>query len=349
MASNKKVIMIISGFAALAFLGLVYFEWGKGGAGSPNELARINGRSIYLQDIKPLYEQLKERYKDQTTKENAAEIDKQIMFEALKMVLQKHILLDQAKNAKVGVSDDELLRSIARRKEFQTEEGKFNDYLYQRLPAYYKQQLEKETKDDLITQLFQIRLFDLIKISDIDLRVYFMEKNFKAKIRFVLLDVEPASPQGEGDLLSVNDNRAKAENKIAQFLKTAKATGNFLGTASAMGLQVQTTDYFGFFQPIKQAGKDERFNKMEFQDVYLNAFKLMPNQISDQVNLNQGIAVIQVLEKTAPNWDKFYKELPVLRGEYEARLRQYVLQDWYINALRKTKIQNNLDKLYKQN
>lgn len=351
LMSNKKFIMIGAGIIILAFLGLVYFEWGKGGSASPNEVARINGRSIYLQDLKPLYEQMKERYKDQITEENASQIEKQVMFEALKMLIQKYIILKQAKDAKVSVSNDEILRAIARMKEFQTEDGKFNNYLYQRLPQYYKQQLEKNTKEDLISQLFRIRLFDLIKISDIDLRLYFMEKNSKCRIRFVMIDVEQNPQQGMDNLLSINEERIKAEKIIKQFIKSAKRTGNFLGRAAALGLKVKTTDYFGFFQPIKRSGKDERLNEIEFQDVYLNAFKLSPYQISDQINLNKGVAVIQLLTKTSPNWDKFYKELPVLKSEYENRMRQYVLQDWYVNAVNKSKIRNNIDKFFqdKQN
>lgn len=348
-AGNKKVIIIIAGLAVLAFLALVYFEWGKGGTSSPNELARINGRSIYLQDIKPLYEQIKERYKDQISKENAQQVEKQIMFEALKVLIQKYIILDQAQKAKVGVSSDEILRTISRNPNLQTKDGKFNDRYYQSLPAFYKQKLEKETQEELITQLFQIRLFDLIKISDIDLRLFFMEKNTKSKIRFVFVE-GTAQNQTQGDnLLSVNDDRMKAEKKIQQFMKIIKKTGNFTGTAASLGLAVRTTDYFGFFQPITRPGSQDRFNEIEFQDIYLKAFSLKPYQISDQINLNKGFAVIQVLSKSSPNWDKFYKELPMLRAEYEAKLRQYVLQDWYMKAVTDSKIKNNLDKLFQQN
>ena len=351
---NKNVVYTIIGIVILAFLGLIYFSWGKGGGGAaPDEIARINGKSIFLQDIKNIYENLKEKYKDQITEENTRQIEKQILNESVQAIAQKIILLEQAKKAKVSVSDDEILRSISRMKMFKTEDGKPNMSLFLRLPSFYKQKLEKETKEDLTTQLLWIRLFDLIKISDVDLQIFFQEKYTQSKIRFVIIEFKEGSQGQIDNLLNVNPERVQAEKTMDKFIRLVKKNRNFIGTASALGLRVKTTDYFSFFHPIKKPGSDERYNEIEFRDIYVNAFKLSPNQISDKISLNKGIAVIQVISRKNPDMNKFYKELPVLRAEYESKIRNVVQNEWYMHVAGKANyrlfIDEYLNKRFQEN
>ncbi len=348
---KKGVVYVIIGSVILAFLALIYFQWGMGGkAASGNEIARVNGRSIYIQDIRPIYEQLKERYKEQITEENAGEIEKKIMTEAIQVLVQKYLFLEQAKKAKVSVSENEITRSISRIKDFRTEEGKFDLGLYYRLPAHYKQKLENDTKEDLTTQLFQMRLMDLVRISDIDLRIYFQEKYTECKVQFVMAEVEKKAQTEMDDLLNIDQDRMKAEKIIDQFLQIVKRTGNFRGTAARLGLKAKTTDYFGFFLPIKKVGSDEeeRYNEIEVQDIYVNAFKLQPGQISDKITLNKGFVALKIISRRNPNWDKFYKELPELRIEYQAKIQRNVINEWYNNVRQNSKIYNYLEKYYQQ-
>lgn len=348
---NKKIVYGIIIFLISAFIGLVYFEWGKGGStGGSNEIAWVNGKSIYIEDIKPIYSQLKERYKDQITEENSDKIEKQIMIESIQILVQKYILLEQAKKAKVSVSDDEIFRAISRIKDFRTEDGRFNIGLYSRLPAFYKRKLEKDTKEDVTTQFFWIRLQDLVKVSDIDLRLFFQEENTECKIRFVMAEVEGDSRNQPDNLLNIDQERIKAEKIIDQFVKIVKRTRNFTRTAALLRLKVKTTDYFSFFQPIKKidSDDDERYNEIEFQDIYVNTFKLKPFQISEKISLNKGFVVLQLLSKKEPNWDKFYKELPTLKMECEARVHRNVRNEWYRHVRSKARIRDSLDKFYKQ-
>lgn len=348
--ANKKLIAGISLIGALAFLGLIYFEWGRGGVSGANEIARINGHSIHMQDIKPLYEAIKEEYKDKITQENAEEVEKAIFDRALRTLIQKHVIIQQAAKAKVGVSNDEIMRNMLSRREFLAPDGKFDPRIYQGAPAYYKNALEKEVREDLVSQLFQIRLFDTVKTSDVDLRIYFQEKYTSRKVRFVMVRVNEEAAKGAMDnLLGANNERAKAEKAMDDFLKAAKQTGDFAGAAAARGLPVYTTDYFAFFNPIQKEGSKERFADIEFQEVFVNAFRLQPYQVSEKIALNHGFVALQLLARKEPDWNRFYKELPVLRNEYEGRARQAVLQDWYMNILERAKIVNNLDRLFKKN
>ncbi|MDD5065581.1 MAG: SurA N-terminal domain-containing protein [bacterium] len=345
--ANKKLIMIISLIAAIAFLGLIYLEWGRGGVTATGEIASVNGHSIYLQDLRELYEQLKEYNKDKMTKENASQIDRQIMEEALRRVMQKYLILQQAAKARITVSDEEILKSVVAMKMFQTEDGKFNPYLYQQLPNAVKTKLENEKREEITSQLFQIRLYDAVKTSDLDIRTYYQEKYTQCKVRFILVRInEESGKAGLDTLLQANTERAKAEKVIDTFLQAVKKGVDFNAAANALGLSVFTTDYFQFFGPIKKPGSQERFNDIEFQDVYVQAFRLNPFQSSEKISLNHAFVALQPVSRVNPDWNKFFKELPTLKNEYDARLRQYALQDWYMNIIQKSKIVNNLAKLY---
>lgn len=347
-ATQRKIVIVLAGFVVLAFVGLVYFQWGKGGGtggGATFEVARINGHSIYLDEFRNLYEQIKEQYTDRISEENSQQMEKEIMNRTLRILIQKYLILQEADKAGVSVSDDETFRSIIRRKEFQTESGQFNEYLYKRLPSYYKNRLERETRENLIEQLFQIRLLDSVKISDLDLRLYYQQKYTKCKIRFILLKL-PEKEKSRTDLLGLDEERIKLEKIVDKFLKIAKRTGNFIGAANSMGLKIHTTDYFTFFGPINKPGReDERWREIEVQDVYQQAFKLKPYQISDKISLPDGYTVLQLIARKNPDWNKFYYEVPQLRAELQNIHRNYLFQQWFITVINKSKIINNLDKL----
>ncbi len=344
-SSQRKIIIILAGFVALAFIGLVYFEWGKGGKSSSTfEVARVNGHSIYIPEFRNIYEQIREQYRDKITEENSQQMEREIMVYALRTLIQKYLILQEADKADVTVSENETFRNIIRKKEFQTESGQFNEYLYRQLPSSIKKKIEREAKEDLIEQLFKIRLLDSVKVSDLDLRLYFQQKYTKCKVRFVFLKLPEKKRQT--DLLGLDKDRIQLEKIIDKFLKIAKRTGNFISAANSLGLKVYTTDYFTFFGPITKTGKkDERWNELEFQDVYQQAFKLKPYQISEKISLPQGYTVLQLIGRKNPNWDKFYYELPKLKAELENIYRSYVFQQWYITVFKDSKIINNIDKL----
>lgn len=346
-ATQRKIVIVLAGFVVLAFVGFVYFQWGKGGTrgGVAFEVARINGHSIYLEEFRNLYERIKEQYRDKITEENSQQMEKEIMNRTLRVLIQKYLTLQEADKAGVSVSDNETFRNIIRRKEFQTESGQFNEYLYRRLPSYYKKRLENETRENLIEQLFQIRLLDSVKVSDLDLRLYYQQKYTKCKIRFVLLKL-PKKEKTQTDLLGLDEERVKLEKIADKFIKIAKRTGSFIGAANSLGLKIHTTDYFTFFGPINKLGKeDERWRELEVQDVYQQAFKLRAYQISDKISLPDGYTVLQLIARKNPDWNKFYYEVPQLKAELENIHRNHVFQQWYITVIKKSKIINNLDKL----
>ncbi|MBN1898064.1 MAG: SurA N-terminal domain-containing protein [Spirochaetes bacterium] len=342
--TQRKVIMGVAILLAIAFIALVYFEWGKGGAASSGtfEVARVNGHSIYIQEFRNLFEQVKEMNRERVDDDKTGQVNKELMIQTLYSLVQRYLILQEADRADVGVSENETFRNVIRRREFQTESGQFNEFLYRRLPSSFKKKLETDTREGLIEQLFLMRLLDSVKISDLDLRLYFQQKNTKCRVRFVYLKV----PEGGGDknLLGMDENRVKIEKAIDRFIKMAKQS-NFDTAANALGLEVKATDYFSFFGPINKPGSDNRWTDLEVQGTYQEAFKLKPFQVSDKISTPNGYIAIQLIGRMNPNWNTFYKDLPKLKAELEGLRRNYIRQQWYITVVQRSKIRNNLNKL----
>ena len=67
--------------------------------------------------------------------------------------------------------------------------------------------------------------------------------------------------------------------------------------------------------------------------------------------MNNGFAVIQLLSRREADNSKFYKERPALQRQYEGRLRQTVMQEWYMHSYRNSGVKDAeigtyLEKLY---
>ncbi len=343
-STQKKMVIAMAGFLALAFIGLVYFEWGKGGTqGGSFEVARINGRSIYIQEFRILYERIKESYSQDEN--NPAPKESDIMLQTLRSLIQKYIILQQAKKAGVSVSEEQIFRDVARRKEFQTDSGQFNEYLYHNIPTYLRKKIEQESKEGLVQQLFQLRILDSVKVSEFDLRLYFQQKYLKRKIQFVFIPL-PEESNNIDNQLGLDENRVKIEKIVDNFIKLAISRGNFVAAANALGLKIQTTDYFTFFGTIQSPNdKNKRWKEIEIQNVYEQAFKLGLHQISDKISLPSGYAVIQVIGIESPDWKKFYYEIPTLTAELKQLYQNYTFNQWYVNVIKHSKIINNIDKL----
>jgi hypothetical protein len=346
--TERKVIIWIAGILALAFIGLVYFEWGKGGTSINSlnyEIARVNGKSIYLPEFTNEYQRIKDLYyKEKSVSENQEQTDKEIMITALRSLIQKYLILQAAKKAKVSVSEEEIFRNIIRMKEFTTESGQFNEYFYKSMPNSIKRKLEEETKENLIQQLFQIRILDAVKVSDLDLRIYFQKRNTERKIRFVILRSEKKE-QKDQLLPTLDEDRLKIEKQIDNFVNILKATKNFQYASQVSGLKIYETDYFHFFGPIKKVRSEERFNEIEIQDIYQKAFSLRKGEFSEKISLPDGYAVIQVIDSKEPDWNKFYYELPKIKAELENIYINYALNEWYISTIQNSKIVNNLERI----
>jgi len=343
---NKKVVGIIAGLAALSFLLLIYLQWGKGGIGgrSTGELAKVNGHSIYMQDIKSMYEYYKEKYKDALNGENGKEIEKRIIMQALWSVVQRILMLQEADKAKIHISSDQIFNTVIRRKEFRTEDGKFNEWAFKHIPKYYKQKIEKDTEDQLKIEFLQSRIYDGIKVSDLDLRVYFQEKYSRCKIRYIFLKVKE---RGKNELLADNKLRMEAESKINKALDIIKKGGDLNWAASSIGVRVYTTDYFTFFGRITDL-KGNELKDLEVEDTYMNAFRLHKRgEISGKISLNTGFMIVQLVNRENPDWKNFYKELYQLRAEYGAAVKQWYFNDWLRNVERKAKMVSYLNDYFK--
>src|SRR5690606_39077072 len=110
LREKTKIVMII---VALAFVGLMVFEWGMDISGQSagmqtGELGRVNGQSVSYQAYSTAYQELYNQARAQAGGELAAEQVRQLEDAAFNQVVKELLLLQEMQRRKIRVTDEEI-------------------------------------------------------------------------------------------------------------------------------------------------------------------------------------------------------------------------------------------------
>lgn len=205
LRESTKVIMVI---VAVAFVGLMVFEWGmdlsgrssqQGGATS---LGSVDGADISVEDYQRqyqiLYEQAQSQSPEGLTREQLEQIEQQAWDDVVNLTLLRH----EARERGIRVTDSELVEyikfnppsDIVSMPAFQTG-GQFDIAKYQAAladPALQDTWIEYETqlRVTLPIQKLQEQVVAGTVVTDAEARATFRERNERARIDFLFLDPE---------------------------------------------------------------------------------------------------------------------------------------------------------------
>jgi len=340
---RKTMLWIILGIVIVSF---VFFSGYSRVNTSPDSrvIGKVNHTPIYLSDFKTKVNNLLDTYREQARQapdQNA--FNQQIYNMAFSSLIQEKFIVQMAKKYKVAASERDIFGAITRLKQFQTEDGHFNEAYFRQIPTFYKNQIEKNQKEKLALQYMQLRFADSGKVTDNDLKAYFEQKNTKVKVAFVYKTNSTDNSLGTESTLSENS----AIQKFSQLIKQGIP---FNTAATRTGLRVYTTDYFYFGGPVKGMQENDTTPKvLENLAAYKTAFSMKAGQISKPINLGKGQGVLLVLNRKAPNWKNFYTQAIGLRKELQQQYMQYYFSDWLNFNIHNAKIQNNLKQFLGQN
>ncbi len=205
LRESTKVIMVI---VAVAFVGLMVFEWGmdlsgrssqQGGATS---LGSVDGADISVEDYQRqyqiLYEQAQSQSPEGLTREQLEQIEQQAWDDVVNLTLLRH----EARERGIRVTDSELVEyikfnppsDIVSMPAFQTG-GQFDIAKYQAAladPTLQQTWIEYETqlRVTLPIQKLQEQVIAGTVVTDAEARATFRERNERARIDFLFLDPE---------------------------------------------------------------------------------------------------------------------------------------------------------------
>jgi peptidyl-prolyl cis-trans isomerase D len=156
-----------------------------------NLVASVNGKRItreaYYKQVEKLYREMRERMGDKFNEEIAKILN--LEEAALNSLIERELLLQEAKRKKIRMSDQELREEIRSYPAFQ-KKGKFDKETYFALLnwlGYTPQKFEEEmSKEISITKLKNL-ILDGIEISENEIRDEYLKRNEEIEIEYLLI------------------------------------------------------------------------------------------------------------------------------------------------------------------
>ncbi|MBI2988571.1 MAG: SurA N-terminal domain-containing protein [Deltaproteobacteria bacterium] len=186
----------------LAIIVLVFVLWGVGSfVKEPRSasIAEVNGEVISQREFEIHYQRLIDFYrglfKDALTEETIKSLN--LRNATVEELIQKHLLLQEARRLGLEVSDEELMEAIARIPDFQVN-GRFNQNRYLqalRSNRLAPAQFEMERRQQLAIQELYDIIQDNIHVTEAELRERYSLEQERVNFYFIRLSASDWTPQ----------------------------------------------------------------------------------------------------------------------------------------------------------
>lgn len=185
MRKNASSFVIQLLFAAIV---VVFVFWGVNTGGQrARPVAKVNGESVLDGTFVRAYQdriRFMQRYNDNMTDE---EIER-IKNDVLDNLIIRELILQSAESERIVVSDHELASHIMDLRQFQDEEGHFDQDIYERELRRYRQsrtKFEENQREDLRVQRMEALVRRSVAVSEGEVREQYEEDNHKLNLEFV--------------------------------------------------------------------------------------------------------------------------------------------------------------------
>ena len=178
----------------LGAIVLVFVFWGVGsfrdqGAG---RVASVNGDPIMVEEYNETYnrllEQIKQRYGNRLNDEMLKML--QVKKQTMDQLIEKRLLLTEAKRLAFQVSDEELSSAIKAIPAFQ-DNGNFDNRRYRAVLTQNRltpESFEVKQREFILMDKIRSLVSDSVKVSDAEIEDSYQWKNLQIKIDYVLFD-----------------------------------------------------------------------------------------------------------------------------------------------------------------
>jgi len=234
MREATKPIMLL---AAVAFVGLMVFEWGMDitgqSSGGLGEIGRVNGDPVsydaYMAAYRNLYEQVQRSQEEPVTSQQNKELEDAAFDEVVNSIL----IRQELRRRGISVTDQEIAQAAQvsppsdLRPQFTTANGQFDVLQYQTflatLPPDQLLLLEAYYRDVIPRGKLLRQVSSGIFLTDGELWRQYRDQNDEVEIRFVALD--PSSRYDDGDFtIPAADVEAYYDAHQDEFTVPARAT-----------------------------------------------------------------------------------------------------------------------------
>ena len=206
--ANSPIMKVLFGAIVIVFV-----FWGIGGQNQTQTIATVNGTRI---TDTPLQKQLRSQTQGMALPpEQQAAIEEQIILQ----LIQEELLLDQAEEMGLEVSDYEIALSIMSTPSFQDADGVFSKKLMDqalKMSGYREDRFEADQRKRLLLRKVQQSVEQGVGVTDRELRQQFMTEQTRMSVRWVMLspdllkDDVPVTDDAIAAYLSANEAQVQA-------------------------------------------------------------------------------------------------------------------------------------------
>lgn len=192
---QKSIIVKVVFWAIIAtFVGTIFLVWGKGDEGSGQDTTvavTINKTRISFDEYQSTYSNLYRLYQNIYREQFTPELEKQLGLrqQALDALIEQSLLIEEAKQLGVNVSQKELVDAIAAIPAFQ-ENGAFSKDLYLQVLNYQRvtpEEFESMQKRQLLIERVREHIQKSVAVADADIADEHRRQNEKVDLTFVRL------------------------------------------------------------------------------------------------------------------------------------------------------------------
>ncbi|HJU63618.1 MAG TPA: SurA N-terminal domain-containing protein, partial [Candidatus Binatia bacterium] len=157
------------------------------------DVAVVNGEVITQREFALHYQRALERYREMLKGSLTPELEKSLNLRAslLEELIQRRLVLQEARHLGLAVTDDDLMMAIAQAPDFQVN-GRFNKERYLQLLRANRLspvQFEEEQREQLTIQRLYSILLDSVHVTEDELRDRYRFEQEKIDLHFIRLPV----------------------------------------------------------------------------------------------------------------------------------------------------------------
>ncbi len=185
------IIIFLLGLIILAFI--VFYGGNKFRDSTAQDIAEVNGEVITQQEFALQYERALERYREMLKGSLTPELEKSLNLRGhlLEELIQKRLLLQEARHLGLAASDEDLMTAIAQVPDFQVN-GRFNKERYLQLLRANRispGQFEEEQREQLTIQRLYSLLLDAVHVTEAEVRDRYRFEQGKIDLYFISLPI----------------------------------------------------------------------------------------------------------------------------------------------------------------
>jgi peptidyl-prolyl cis-trans isomerase D len=200
--AQPAIIKGVLGAVVLAFVATIFLDWGWQRSGRPDaHVATVGGDGVSLHEFQMTYTNLtdfyRRLYQDRFTEDFARTLN--LKQQALDTLVQRKLLLGEAKRQGLRVSDAELIEKVQTYPVFQVN-GHFDHSRYLqvlRLSRLTPGDFEQNQREDLLLEKLESLIKDGVQVTEAEVKQTFIHDKEQVNVEYIRVDPAQFVPQVE--------------------------------------------------------------------------------------------------------------------------------------------------------